>query len=271
MILILSEGKFLMKTYTIKNRGFSPSSLASKALIIILWIVLSRIIDNEIILPTISSTLEALVKVIKKPEFINILGHSILRSLIGFIISLVIAIVIGILSKFSKFVHDLMVPVVRFLSTTPTIAIIILALIWFSNEIVPLIVGFIMVFPVLYETVLKSIINVDNKILEMAEVYNVNRFNIVKEIYLPSIFISLGNILSSSIGINLKMVIAGEVLSQPKYAIGSNLQIQKMYLNTPGVFAWIIIILVISKMFEYLMKGLVLCIKSRTYLNSLES
>ncbi len=52
------------------------------------------------------------------------------------------------------------------------------------------------------------------------------------------------------------MVIAGEVLSQPKYAIGSNLQLQKMYLNTSGVFAWIIIILVIAKMLEYILEGI---------------
>ncbi|HAE91256.1 MAG TPA: ABC transporter permease, partial [Tissierella sp.] len=64
--------------------------------------------------------------------------------------------------------------------------------------------------------------------------------------------------------INLKMVIAGEVLSQPKYAIGSNLQLQKMYLNTSGIFAWIIIILFIAKLFEYILERVkFLCIKSR--------
>ena len=62
--------------------------------------------------------------------------------------------------------------------------------------------------------------------------------------------------LTSAININLKMVIAGEVLSQPKFGIGSNLQMEKMYLNTSGVFAWIIIILVISKILGYV--GIVL-------------
>ncbi len=257
-----------MKIFTLKDRELS---LASKLLIIVLWIVLSRLIDNEIILPTLSSTVNGLGKIISNPEFFNILGFSILRSLLGFIVSLTIAIIMGILARLSKVLYSLMLPIVRFLSSTPTIAIIILALIWLNNEIVPLFVGFIMVFPILYETVLKSILNIDTKILEMARVYRVSKLNIIREIYLPSIFIGLCNILSSAMAINLKMVIAGEVLSQPKYAIGTNLQIQKIYLNTSGVFAWIIIILAIGKLYEYLMKGIVTCIKSRRYLNPMEN
>ena len=42
-------GRFPMKIFTLKDRELS---LASKLLIIVLWIVLSRLIDNEIILPT---------------------------------------------------------------------------------------------------------------------------------------------------------------------------------------------------------------------------
>ena len=63
-------------------------------------------------------------------------------------------------------------------------------------------------------------------------------------------------VFTSALGINMKMVIAGEVLSQPRYAIGSNLQLQKTYLNTAGVFAWIIIILLISRLFKYIMEKL---------------
>ena len=48
-----------------------------------------------------------------------------------------------------------MIPILNFLGSVPTMAIIILALIWLNNEIVPMFVGFIMIFPILYETVQK--------------------------------------------------------------------------------------------------------------------
>ncbi|MEY8416648.1 ABC transporter permease subunit [Tissierella praeacuta] len=250
-----------MREYILKDR---KPSIISKILIIIIWILLSKFIDNEIIFPTIKSTFVNFIQIIKNPNFITIISYSILRSLIGFIISLFLAIIIGIFSSISKTIYYLMIPIINFLSSVPTMAIIILAIIWLNNELVPIFVGLIMVFPILYETVLKGILNIDKDIIAMAQIYKVDKLTIIKDIYIPSIFINLSNVSSSTLGINLKMVIAGEVLSQPKYAIGSNLQLQKMYLNTSGIFAWIIIILFIAKLFEYILERVkFLCIKSR--------
>ncbi len=74
-------------------------------------------------------------------------------------------------------------------------AIIILALIWLDNEIVPMFVGFIMVFPILYETILNGILNIDENIIEMAEIYKVNKGTIIRDIYMPSILHNLAMVL----------------------------------------------------------------------------
>ena len=240
-----------MRKFILKDRKLA---IFSKCMIIIVWILLSRFIDNEIIFPTIESTLMSLIAIIKGENFLSIIKFSLLRSLIGFLISLFLAMLIGILSSISKIIYNLMTPILNFLSSVPTMAIIILALIWLNNEFAPMFVGFIMVFPILYETVLNGILNINKNIIEMAELYKVDKLTIIKNIYLPSVFRNLSLVFNSTLGINLKMVIAGEVLAQPKYAIGSNLQLQKTYLNTSGVFAWIIIILLISKGLEYMMK-----------------
>lgn len=239
-----------MKKFSIKNRKFS---IVIKIIILLVWVILSKFIDNEVIFPTVKSTIIELLNIIKDPNFLSIIKYTLLRSFIGFLFSLILAIVMGILASIFNFVYYLMTPVISFLSSVPTMAIIILALIWLNNEIAPMFVGFIMIFPILYETVLKGISNVDKNIIDMAKIYKVDKITIVKDIYIPSIFFSLSLVFTSTLGTNIKMVIAGEVLSQPKYAIGSNLQLQKTYLNTSGVFAWIIIILFISKIFKYIM------------------
>lgn len=218
-----------MRKFILKDRKLS---IISKIIIIGFWILLSKLIDNEIIFPTIKTTLISLMDIIKGPNFINIIKYSLIRSLFGFLISLSLAIFIGILSSISKVIYNVMVPIIDFLSSVPTMAIIILALIWLNNEFAPMFVGFIMVFPILYETVINGILNVNKNIIDMAQLYKVDKITIIKDIYLPSIFINLSLIFTSTLGINLKMVIAGEALSQPKYGIGSNLQLQKTYLNT---------------------------------------
>jgi len=240
-----------MKDFTLKDKKLST---ISKVVLIGIWIILSAIVQNEVIFPTINSTFKSLVEIVKDPDFINIIVSSLLRSLCGFLISLFLAVFMGILSSVSKLIYNMMIPILGFLSSIPTMAIIILALIWLHNEVVPMFVGFIMVFPILYETVQKGILNVDKKILEMCKLYKVSRETIIRDIYIPSIFINISMVFDSALSTNLKMVIAGEALSQPKFAIGSSLQIEKMYLNTSGVFAWIIIILLISKLLSYIMK-----------------
>ncbi|MBZ2175281.1 ABC transporter permease subunit [Schnuerera sp. xch1] len=240
-----------MKDYILKDKKLS---ILSKLIIIGMWILLSKIIDNEVIFPTIKSTFISLIDIVKNSDFLNIIISSLLRSLIGFLISLFLAIITGILSSVSKIIYNLMMPILNFLSSVPTMAIIILALIWLDSEYAPMFIGFIMVFPILYETVLKGILSVNSKIITMAQLYNVGKITVIKDIYIPSILLNLSLVFTSSLGINLKMVIAGEALSQPRFAIGSSLQLQKMYLNTSGVFAWIIIILLISKIFKFIVE-----------------
>lgn len=242
-----------MKNYILKDRRLS---IILKISIIGIWILLSRIVNNEVIVPSINSTFIGMIKIIKEPNFLNIIKYTLLRTLIGFLISLFLAMLTGIISSVSKIVYNLMVPILKFLNSIPTIAIIVLALIWLNNEFVPMFVGFIMVFPILYEAILNSILNVDQDIIQMAYLYKVGKMRIIRNIYIPNILYNLSSMFNSVLGINLKMVIAGEVLAQPKYAIGSNLQLQRMYLNTPGVFAWIVIILLISIIFDYIGKGI---------------
>ena len=129
-------------------------------------------------------------------------------------------------------------------------------LILLNLEFVPMFVGFIMVFPILYENILNSILDVDRDIIKMAKLYRVKKARVIKDIYMPSIMHNISKIFNGAIGINLKMVIAGEVLSQPKYSIGSSLQLERMYLNTSGVFAWIIIIILLSKVFDLIGNGI---------------
>ena len=89
------------------------------------------------------------------------------------------------------------------------------------------------------ETELKDIFNQIDKILK---------------IYLPAIKFSLISILSSTISLAFKIVIAGEVYGQPLYGIGAMIQNEKVNFNTRAIFAWIIIIVIISSLLNLIEK-----------------
>ncbi|MER3123682.1 hypothetical protein ABQG71_21320, partial [Bacillus altitudinis] len=74
------------------------------------------------------------------------------------------------------------------------------------------------------------------------------------KIYLPSIKFRLATIIVSTMSLGLKVVIAGEVYGQPDYGIGSMIQLEKVNFNTPGIFAWLIIVIIISGTLEILQR-----------------
>ncbi len=55
-------------------------------------------------------------------------------------------------------------------------------------------------------------------------------------------------------GIGWRAIIIGEVLSQPKYGIGTKMQNAQTFLNVDAVIAWTIIAILISYGFEKLIR-----------------
>lgn len=59
---------------------------------------------------------------------------------------------------------------------------------------------------------------------------------------------------SSAMGIGWRAIIIGEVLSQPKYGIGTKMQSAQTYLNVEAVIAWTLIAIIISFAFEKIIR-----------------
>ncbi len=135
-------------------------------------------------------------------------------------------------------------------------AVILLALIWLRSEKAPILVAFLVTFPILYQNVVQGIRQVDLKLIEMVNLYGVNKWKILKDLYLPSIRSYLLAGMSTAMGLTIKIVIAAEVLSQPYLSIGTSFQLEKAHLNTAGVFAWSFIAIVLASIFDWIIEGI---------------
>jgi len=71
------------------------------------------------------------------------------------------------------------------------------------------------------------------------------------ELYFPAILPYLMAGASNAMGITWKVIIAAEILSQPRFAIGTNLMVAKIDLETARVFAWTAVAIAISFVLEY--------------------
>ncbi|AYE34335.1 ABC transporter permease [Clostridium septicum] len=225
-------------------------------ILLILWQMGAVAVNNQLLFPSLDRITDELHRIILNKDFINLIFASLLRCLISFIISIILAIILGTLSYINKFIYNFLYPIFSVIKSIPTMAFIVLALIWISKDYAPIMIGGLISIPIYYEVVLNSLLGIDENIIEMCEVYRVKNKDIIISIYLPTIIFGLINVFSSSLSLIFKVVISGEIYSQPKYGIGAIIQMEKMQLNTVAVIAWIIIISIITILFDKVIKKL---------------
>lgn len=223
---------------------------------LIVWEVLSLIINQEIYLPSPFSTYNALISLLKTTDTYITIFYSSYRTIVGFIISCLLGFIMGYFCGTMKFLYDLFNPFVSIIRTIPVMSIIIIAIMWFKDTNVPIFVAFLMCFPIVWTNVVSGIKATDNKLLQMCKIYNIKKIEIIKSVYFYSTLPYIKAAMISALGIGWKVTSAAEVLSLPKYSIGRFLYDSKVYLDIPGLFAWTVIIIALSYMFEIALKKL---------------
>lgn len=243
-----------MMKYSWKSKLYT---LISCLFFIGLWQLIAIIINNDIYIPKIQQVIEAIKLTFMEQNFWKVILSSFYRTILSYILALVFSMVLGILGAVYPFFRYLMQPVNSFAKTIPTMVLVVLLLVWFDKDITPFAVGFAIIFPVLYEGVINSLVQIDNKIIDMTKIYEISLKDKIRKIYFPVMKFYFMSIFVSTFSLTFKVVITGEVYGQPKFGIGSQIQLEKVNFNVSGIFAWIVIIVLISIFLEivnYLLK-----------------
>lgn len=242
-----------MKTFIIKNKNIFLF-LMGIGLLLFSWSLISYFLNQPILVPAPTATLREMQAIVLSPDFIKIVGITMLRFLLGFFITVLLSAIFGVLAGLSSSFAYVFSSFIGLMKAIPTMAMILLAIIWLKSDFAPILVVFLISFPVLYWSWKTGIEETDGKLLQMAAVYRIRPLRVLREIYLPSVKPYVLSGLSSALGLGFKVGIGAEVLCQPRFGIGTALQIEKSNLNTAGVFAWALICIVLVGLLDFLTK-----------------
>lgn len=217
---------------------------------IAVWFVLSAIVGEEIFLPSPLSTLRSLFSLLPSSSFWSAVAFTLSRVLLGIILSFLSSLILGILSSFSSTLETFLSPLVKAMRSVPVASIIILTLLWVKSRNLSVVISFLMVFPIIYSSVLSGMKDTSPLLLEMASNYSVTKWKKIRYIYISSIFPYVKTGVRNAVGLAWKSAIAAEVIALPRSSIGSSLYEAKVYLLTSDLFAWTIVIVVLSSLFE---------------------
>lgn len=217
---------------------------------LIVWQLASVAVGSDILLVSPINVVVRLLQLSTEIIFWKSILFSWVRIAGGFFLAVLSGCLLAALSAYSEIVRELLRPLVLAIKTVPVASFIILALVWFSSRNLAVFISFLMVFPVIYTNVLNGIKETNQELLEMAEVFEIPMRRRIRYIYLPQVLPYFQAGCTVALGLCWKSGIAAEVIGMPRGSIGERMQQAKVYLDTPDLFAWTLVIVVLSLIFE---------------------
>lgn len=232
-------------------------NIAAVAFALTVWQVGAMLLGESLLLVTPVDVVRRLFTLLPEPDFIKAAGFSFLRIVAGFLLALIIG---GLLSALAGRFHiaEVMVrPFIAVIKSVPVASFIILCLIWLNSRSLSIFISFLIALPIIYTNLLQGMKSTDTKMIEMADIFHVSWLKRIKYIYLPQLKPFLISSCSVAIGLAWKSGIAAEVIGIPAGSIGEKLYEAKVYLSTGDLFAWTVVIVILSIVFEKLFLRLI--------------
>ena len=191
----------------------------------------------------------------KKSTYISIL-YSLYKMLIGYVVSILLALIIGTIAGLYKKVYVLLSPLMTTLKAIPTASLLFLFIVLAGFDNSPIYVVILVSFPILYESIVGGIVNIPSNINDAISLDGGNNIKNTLKIKLPlaTNYILVG--IASSFSLAFKVEIMSEVLSgSTSYGIGSSIKLSQITsTNMTPIFAWTIIAVLLMLIFDYLAK-----------------
>lgn len=256
-----------MDKQTKKKAAGWIKSAAAVLFWVLLWQVLVLWLDyksdmpaGNILVASPMETIKMLGVLVRTTEFWSAVGYSFVKIAGGFFLALFAGVLCAVLSSAFGVVKALLNPVLRLIKAVPVASFIILALFWLSSsKNLSILISFLMVLPVIYTNVLQGIESTEKELLEMATVFRIPVGKRIRYIYIPAVMPYFVSACSVGLGFCFKSGIAAEIIGLPDGSIGERLYDAKLYLLTEELFAWTVVIVLISVLFE---KAVMLLVKA---------
>lgn len=217
------------------------------------WQAAYMLIGSDIIFASPADTIAALVRLMGTDEFYAIIGLSFLRTAAGFLAGALTGLALGGLAAGSGTAKALLKPVIDIVRAAPVASFIILALVWIKTGFIPVFISFLTVTPIVWSAVLTGLDNTDQKLLEMAKVFEYSRITKIRKLYIPTLIPYIKTAMVTGAGFAFKSGVAAEIIASPELSIGRSLQEARIYFETAELLAWTAAIIVLSIIFEKLL------------------
>lgn len=216
------------------------------------WQIAAMAVGKSLLLASPVEVVQRLVTLIPEKTFLPSILFSLGRIMLGFALGTLTGVLFAVLAGKLVFFEKLFAPLISAVKAVPVASFTILALIWISSSELSVLITFLITVPVVYSNVFEGIRSFDRRLTEMADIFRVPPMKRFFGIYLSQIMPYFRSAVKLSVGLCWKSGVAAEVIGTPRGSIGQMLYNSKVYLETADLFAWTLVIIVLSIITEKL-------------------
>ncbi len=225
-------------------------ALGGVAALLVAWELLSLWV-NPVFIASPVDTAEALGRLAAEGTLWVQLLITLKRLVIGLAIGAGLGWIVGMLAGLEPRLRSFLEPVRWVGMTVPAVIIAVLALLWFGlGDFTVMFVVAIIVAPSMYVNTVAGVLALDPRLVELGHVYGFPRRLRLTEIYLPGAASPALAGLTLATGVGVRAVILAEVLGAMS-GVGHSFDRAKSYLETPELFAWIVLLLALMAILEF--------------------
>lgn len=249
-----------MSKYFIELKKYRIINLSAVLFALLIWHIISTSVGLTLLIPSPFAVLKKLHKLLHTKEFYIIIGLSSIKILTGFLLAFLSAFLLAFVAYKYEWFMMLIKPYILMIKSVPVASFIIIALLWLHKSYLAVLISFLIVLPLIYQNILSSLNSIDIKMLEFAYVYKLNAYKKFIYIYLPALKPYICAASSTAIGMAWKAGVAAELIGTPNLSVGKMLYEAKIYLESDTLFAWTLVIVILSYCFEKLLLYIIKCL-----------
>lgn len=190
------------------------SKLLGLALLLIIWQTGSLLIGKAtLVLPGPLAVIKESIRLLGSAYTYRCIFFSLLRTLWGFGLSLLMASLLGAIAGNNGFLRNLFSPIMTTLKTTPTAALIFLFIVLYGASNTPVYVVLLVCMPILYEAVVAGFTGVDKELLDACRIDGTDCWKENLYIRLPLALPLIKSGILASLSLSCKIELMAEVIA----------------------------------------------------------
>lgn len=240
-----------MKLFNKIPKNFKTVSieLIGVLFIIAVWEIICICINNRFIFPSVGDIFISLYEILQIPSTYSAIGESILRTFISLIISSICAFILGLIAGLFEPFKNFLKPLIYLLKLVPTPCVVYFIIVFFLKKpnVGSLIITFLIVFPIIYESFIEGLSNINDSIKLSLRLEGYYSSKSIFKVLIPEAmpYLILGFI--NSLGLGVKVSIMSEILigSENLWGIGQLIRVYKIEANYSNMIALTLLVILI--------------------------